>query len=59
MTKLRQELESGAGAVFTAAGDRERVRSVLADLAKTSSDFAAMANWALAAVASALASQLR
>ncbi len=59
VTKLRQELEAGAAAVFAGASDRERVRSVLADLGKTSSDFAAMAGWALAAVASALASQLR
>lgn len=59
VTKLRQELEGGAGAVFEGAGDRERVRSVLSDLRNTSSHFAAMAASALAAVASALASHLR
>ena len=57
--KLRSELEEGATQVFGGAGEREQVRSVLADLAKTSSDFGALAAWALAAVASALATRLR
>jgi hypothetical protein len=57
--KLRSELEKGATQVFGGAGEREQVRSVLADLAKTSADFGALAAWALAAVASALATRLR
>ncbi len=59
MLKLRGELEDGAMQVFGGAGEREQVRSVLADLAKTSADFSALASWALAAVAGALASRLR
>lgn len=59
VTKLRQELEEGAIAAFSRAGDQERSRSVMADLAKTSSDFAAIASRALAAVSGALASRLR
>jgi hypothetical protein len=57
--KLRGELEEGATQVFGGAGEREQVRSVLADLAKTSADFGALAAWALAAVASAVATRLR
>lgn len=57
--KLRGELEEGATQVFGGAGEREQVRSVLADLAKTSADFGALASWALAAVAGAIASRLR
>ena len=57
--KLRSELDEGATLVFGGTGDREQVRSVLADLAKTSADFGALAAWALTAVASALATQLR
>lgn len=59
VTKLRQELEEGAVAYFSKASDQEQARSVMADLTKTSSDFAAIASWALAAVSGALASQLR
>lgn len=57
--KLRGELEEGATQVFGGAGEREQVRSVLADLAKTSADFGALASWALAAVAGATATRLR
>jgi hypothetical protein len=41
--KLRQEIERAAMELFTGAAERERVKSCLADLSKTSSDFHTMA----------------
>mmetsp|Transcript_26 Transcript_26/g.78 ORF Transcript_26/g.78 Transcript_26/m.78 type:complete len:746 (+) Transcript_26:194-2431(+) len=59
VTKLRQELEHIAMEMFPAAQDRERVKSCLADLAKTSSDFHSLAAKALNSVASGLFPRLR
>ena len=48
-----------ADRTFVSAGDRERVRSVLADLSKTGGDFRALTNKALDAVADAILPRLR
>lgn len=57
--KLRADLEEGALEVFSGAAERERVRSVLADLAKTASDFRAITSRALEQLASAIVPRLR
>lgn len=59
MGKLRADLEEGAFEVFSGAADRERVRSVLADLTKTASDFRAITSRALEQLASAIVPRLR
>lgn len=57
--KLRSQLESAAEGVFSAAADRERVRSVLADLAKTSGDFKQITQRALDSLSSGIMPRLR
>ena len=57
--KLRTELEEGAYEVFAGAAERERVKSVLADLAKTCSDFKATSGRALDQLSSAIVPRLR
>ena len=57
--KLRQELEEFTADIFAGAAEREQIRSVLADLAKTSGDFRQLAGWALASLATALMNRLR
>ena len=57
--KLRQELEEFTADIFAGAAEREQIRSVLADLAKTSGDFRQLAGWALASLAAALLNRLR
>ncbi len=57
--KLRGELEEGAFAVFSGAAERERAKSVLADLAKTASDFKAITGRALDTLSSAIVPRLR
>lgn len=60
MLKLRQELEEVAADIWGAGGsERDQIRSVLADLAKTSGDFKQLAAWALASITSALMSRIR
>ena len=59
MLKLRQELEEFTADIFAGAAEREQIRSVLADLAKTSGDFRQLAGWALASLAAALLNRLR
>mmetsp|Transcript_32816 Transcript_32816/g.77788 ORF Transcript_32816/g.77788 Transcript_32816/m.77788 type:complete len:739 (+) Transcript_32816:153-2369(+) len=59
VTKLRQDLESVALELFPASQDRERIKSCLADLAKTSSDFHNLAGRALDSVAAAFLNRLR
>ena len=57
--KLRTELEEQAAALFGAPSDRERIKSVLADLAKTSSDFKHIAGKALDHLSSGIVPRLR
>ncbi|KAK9800904.1 hypothetical protein WJX73_009018 [Symbiochloris irregularis] len=57
--KLLQELEAGANSVFPAPSDRERVKSVLADLAKTASDFRVIASKGLELLANGILPRLR
>ncbi|KAK9819498.1 hypothetical protein WJX81_007056 [Elliptochloris bilobata] len=57
--KLRAELEEQAAALFGAPSDRERIKSVLADLAKTSSDFKHIAGKALDHLSSGIVPRLR
>ena len=58
--KLRAELEEVASEIWSDGGsEREQIRSVLADLAKTSGDFKQLAAWALTSITSALMSQIR
>lgn len=59
--KLRAELEEVAAEIWGGSGgsEREQVRSVLADLAKTSGDFKQLAAWALASLTSALMTRIR
>ena len=59
MLKLRTELEEQAAALFGAPSDRERIKSVLADLAKTSSDFKHIAGKALDHLSSGIVPRLR
>ena len=59
MGKLLQELEGGALAVFPAPSDRDRVKSVLADLAKTASDFRIIASKGLDLVSNGILPRLR
>ena len=57
--KLVQELEAATAGTFTAPSDRDRAKSVLADLQKTAGDFRAMAGKALDAVAAGIVPRLR
>lgn len=57
--KLRGELEEQAAALFGAPSDRERIKSVLADLAKTSSDFKHIASKAVDHLSSGIVPCLR
>ena len=57
--KLRTELEEQAVALFSAPSDRERIKSVMADLAKTSSDFKHIAAKALDHLSSGIVPRLR
>ena len=57
--KLLQELEAGALSVFPAPGDRDRVKSVLADLAKTASDFRIVASKGLDLLSNGILPRLR
>lgn len=63
--KLRSELEDvaadiwGGGSGGGGGSEREQIRSVLADLAKTSGDFKQLAAWALASLTSALMTRIR
>lgn len=57
--KLRQELEGHAERLFAAQSDLDRLRSVLVDMTKTSSDFRAATSKALEALADALLPRLR
>ncbi len=57
--KLRDELEVQAAALFAAPADRERIKSVLADLAKTSSDFRHIAGRALDHLSAGILPRLR
>lgn len=57
--KLLPELEAGALAVFSAPSDRDRVTSVLADLAKTASDFHVIASKGLDLLANGILPRLR
>lgn len=59
MLKLRGELEEQAAALFGAPSDRERIKSVLADLAKTSSDFKHIASKAVDHLSSGMVPCLR
>ena len=59
MGKLLQELEAGALGVFPGPSDRDRVKSVLADLAKTASDFRIIASKGLELVANGILPRLR
>ena len=60
MLKLRQELEEAAADIWGAASaERDQIRSVLADLAKTSGDFRLAAAGALASITAALMSRIR
>jgi len=54
MQKLRQEIEYLAMELFAGAQERERVKSCLADLSKTSSDFHTMTAKSLDTLASAM-----
>ena len=57
--KLRQELEELTANMFGATNEREQIKSVLSDLAKTSNDFKQLAAWALGQLTSATLSRLR
>ena len=57
--KLVQELEGATAGTFPAPSDRDRAKSVLADLQKTAGDFRAMAGRALDAVAAGIVPRLR
>jgi hypothetical protein len=57
--KLKAEVEEMGMEVFGNPGDRDRIKSVLADLSKTSSDFKAITNKALDHLANGLVPRLR
>lgn len=57
--KLREELEESSYHVFHAVNERERIKSVLADLSKTSSDFSLIAGKALEQLSSGIVPRLR
>ncbi|KAL4441200.1 hypothetical protein ABPG77_011437 [Micractinium sp. CCAP 211/92] len=57
--KLRQQLEDLAGQLFHQANDRDRIKLVLADLGKTSSDFRQLATKALDQLCGGLMPRLR
>lgn len=57
--KLRTDLESFAGDVFTAPSARDRVQSILADLKKTAGDFDAIAARAVEQLANGLMPRIR
>ncbi|KAK9830013.1 hypothetical protein WJX72_009198 [[Myrmecia] bisecta] len=57
--KLRQELEEFTSQLFTALNDRDRIKSVLADLTKTSSDFKQITSRALDHLATGIMPRLR
>ena len=57
--KLRQELEESAESFFHSANERERIKSVLVDLSKTSSDFTHITNRALEQLSSGILPCLR
>ena len=59
VVKLVQELDGATAATFTAPSDRDRSKSVLADLQKTAGDFRALAGRALEAVAAGIVPRLR
>lgn len=54
-----QELGQAATAVFPAPSDRDRVKSVLADLSKTASDFRIIASKGLDMLANGILPHLR
>ena len=57
--KLRQELENSVAAVFMALSEREQIKSVLSDLAKTSNDLQQLATWALSQLTTSTLIRLR
>lgn len=57
--KLKAEVEQMGMEVFSSQGDHDRIKSVLADLSKTSSDFKAITNKALDHLANGLVPRLR
>ena len=57
--KLRQQLEDLAGQVFPAPHDRDRIKLVLADLAKTASDFRKLSAQGAEQLCNALSAPLR
>ena len=59
MVKLVQELEAATQATFTAPSDRDRAKSVLADLQKTAGDFRSMTARAVDVVAAGIVPRLR
>ena len=59
VVKLAQELEAATQATFTAPSDRDRAKSVLADLHKTAGDFRGMTVRALEVVAAGIVPRLR
>ncbi|KAK9907313.1 hypothetical protein WJX75_001280 [Coccomyxa subellipsoidea] len=57
--KLREELEESSYHFFASNNERERIKSVLADLSKTSSDFAHITARALEQLSTAIVPRLR
>jgi hypothetical protein len=57
--KLRQQLEDLAAQLFAAPHDRDRIKLVLADLSKTSSDFRKLSSQGADQLCTALAAHLR
>ncbi|EIE27386.1 COG4-domain-containing protein [Coccomyxa subellipsoidea C-169] len=57
--KLREELEDSSYHFFGSSNERERIKSVLADLSKTSSDFAHITARALEQLSTAIVPRLR
>lgn len=57
--KLREELEESSYHYFANSNERERIKSVLADLSKTSSDFAHITSRALEQLSTAIVPYLR
>lgn len=59
MGKLREELEQSSYHFFASSNERERIKSVLADLSKTSSDFGHITARALEQLSTAIMPRLR
>ena len=57
--KLRMEMEELSTSLFVAPSDRERIKSVLADLSKTSADFKYITDRALGQMSSGLFPRVR